>query len=404
MLNLICVDMGGTSFDVSLIVEGEPDIDVEASLEGLPILAAVTKIHTIGAGGGSVAFIEGGGLRVGPRSAGAQPGPACYGRGGTEPTVTDSDLVLGRVDPSWFAGGTVDLDLGLAEIAVKGVADQLGLGVRSLAEGISSIINSKMAQAIRTITVEKGLEPRDYAVLAYGGAGPVHAAFVAEELGITTVIVPRYPGAFSAWGMLQTDLRQDLSDALFAHLDSFEPEALIQRFEAMAGAGRQGVSEQGTGAGEVTVRRAIDLRYEGQEYTLTIPIPNDLSPDDPKFASRTAELFHEAYRRRFGHSNEGAPIEIVTLRSTAVGAIDRRSLVREEERPEQVTGKSHRMVFDGEEVEAVSVQRGSLHPGAWLDGPALVLEETATTVVPPGWRLDVDGLGCLRLTRQTSLS
>ena len=298
----------------------------------------------------------------------------------------------------------MDLDLGLAEIAVKGVADQLGLGVRSLAEGISSIINSKMAQAIRTITVEKGLEPRDYAVLAYGGAGPVHAAFVAEELGITTVIVPRYPGAFSAWGMLQTDLRQDLSDALFAHLDSFEPEALIQRFEAMAGAGRQGVSEQGTGAGEVTVRRAIDLRYEGQEYTLTIPIPNDLSPDDPKFASRTAELFHEAYRRRFGHSNEGAPIEIVTLRSTAVGAIDRRSLVREEERPEQVTGKSHRMVFDGEEVEAVSVQRGSLHPGAWLDGPALVLEETATTVVPPGWRLDVDGLGCLRLTRQTSLS
>jgi N-methylhydantoinase A len=404
MLNLICVDMGGTSFDVSLIVEGEPDIDVEASLEGLPILAAVTKIHTIGAGGGSVAFIEGGGLRVGPRSAGAQPGPACYGRGGTEPTVTDSDLVLGRVDLSWFAGGTVDLDLGLAEIAVKGVADQLGLGVRSLAEGISSIINSKMAQAIRTITVEKGLEPRDYAVLAYGGAGPVHAAFVAEELGITTVIVPRYPGAFSAWGMLQTDLRQDLSDALFAHLDSFEPEALIQRFEAMAGAGRQGVSEQGTGAGEVTVRRAIDLRYEGQEYTLTIPIPNELSPDDPEFSSRMAELFHEAYRRRFGHSNEGAPIEIVTLRSTAVGAIDRRSLVREEERPEQVTGKSHRMVFDGEEVEAVSVQRGSLHPGAWLDGPALVLEETATTVVPPGWRLDVDGLGCLRLTRQTSPS
>jgi N-methylhydantoinase A len=403
MMNLICVDMGGTSFDVSLIVEGEPDIDVEASLEGLPILAAVTKIHTIGAGGGSVAFIEGGGLRVGPRSAGAQPGPACYGRGGTEPTVTDSDLVLGRVDPSWFAGGTVDLDLALAEIAVKGVADELGLGVRALAEGISSIINAKMAQAIRTITVEKGLEPRDYAVLAYGGAGPVHAAFVAEELGISTVIVPRYPGAFSAWGMLQTDLRQDLSDALFAHLTSFEPEALTQRFDAMADTGRRAVSEQGTGAGEIVVRRAVDLRYEGQEYTLTIPIPNDLGADDPKFAIQMGETFHEAYRRRFGHSNEGAPVEIVTLRSTAVGAIERRPLVREEERVEEVTGNAHRMVFDGEEVEAVSILRGSLHPGAWLNGPALVLEETATTVVPPGWRLDVDGFGCLRLTRQNSV-
>lgn len=400
MLNLICVDMGGTSFDVSLIVEGEPDIDVEASLEGLPILAAVTKIHTIGAGGGSVAFIEGGGLRVGPRSAGAQPGPACYGRGGTEPTVTDSDLVLGRVDASWFAGGTVDLDVSKAETAVKGVADQLGLGVRELAEGISSIVDSKMAQAIRTITVEKGLEPRDYAVLAYGGAGPVHAASVADELGITTVIVPKYPGAFSAWGMLQTDLRQDLTDALFAHLESFEPEALISRFNAMAISGRNGVSEQGTGAGAITVRRAIDLRYEGQEYTLTIPIPDDLSPDDPKFAISMGEMFHEAYRRRFGHSNEGAPIEIVTLRSTAVGAIERRSLVREEIRPKEALGNPHQMVFDGQVIDAFSVQRGLLHPGAWLVGPALVLEETATTVVPPGWRLDVDGLGCLRLTRQ----
>jgi N-methylhydantoinase A len=402
MSNLICVDMGGTSFDVSLIVEGEPDVDVEASLEGLPILAAVTKIHTIGAGGGSVAFLEGGGLRVGPRSAGAQPGPACYGRGGTEPTVTDSDLVLGRVDPSWFAGGTVDLDAGLAQIAVKNLADQLGLGVRSLAEGIASIINAKMAQAIRTITVEKGLEPRSYAVLAYGGAGPVHAAFVAEELGITTVIVPRYPGAFSAWGMLQTDLRQDLADALYAHLDDFEPSALVKRYEAMDVEGRRGVSEQGSVAGRVTVRRAIDLRYEGQEYTLTIVVPSELEPEDPKFSARMSELFHEAYRRRFGHSNDGAPIEIVTLRSTAVGAIERRPLAREEEQIVQVSGQPHRMVFGDEEVDAISVLRSSLHPGAWFEGPALVLEETATTVVPPGWRLDVDGLGCLRLTRKVA--
>jgi N-methylhydantoinase A len=186
-------------------------------------------------------------------------------------------------------------------------------------------------------------------------------------------------------------------------LDSFDPDALIERFEAMAVSGRNGVSEQGTGAGEITVRRAIDLRYEGQEYTLTIPIPQDLRPDDPTFAARMGDLFHEAYRRRFGHSNEGAPIEIVTLRSTAVGAIERRPLAREEIRPEEAVGNAHSMVFEGQEIEAISVQRGLLHPGAWLIGPALVLEETATTVVPPGWRMDVDGLGCLRLTRQNGL-
>jgi N-methylhydantoinase A len=167
----------------------------------------------------------------------------------------------------------------------------------------------------------------------------------------------------------------------------------------LAYSGRDGVSDQGTGAGDITVRRAIDLRYEGQEYTLTIPIPNELHPNDPKFLDRMGELFHGAYRRRFGHSNEGAPIEIVTLRSTAVGAIERRPLVREDIHPKQATGNAHSMVFDGQEIEAVSVQRSSLNPGAWLVGPALVLEETATTVVPPGWRLDVDGLGCLRLTR-----
>jgi len=399
MPNLICIDMGGTSFDVSLIVEGEPDVDVEASLEGLPILAAVTKIHTIGAGGGSVAYLEGGGLRVGPRSAGAEPGPACYGRGGVEPTVTDADLVLGRVDPESFAGGTLDLDIERATRAIGGLAAQLGLGVGELAEGISSVINSKMAQAIRTITVEKGIEPRDYAVLAYGGAGPVHAAFVAAELGISTVIVPPYPGAFSAWGMLETDLRQDLSEALYVPLDRLNPALLTERFEGMEITGRRGVTQQASESTETVVRRSIDLRYRGQEYTLTVSVPEELAPEDPNFADRMTALFHESYHRRFGHSNEGAPIELVTLRSTVIGRVERQRLAREATYPERVTGTPYTMTFGGCQRSAISVLRNALHPGSHLEGPALVLEETATTVVPPGWHLEVDGLECLRLTR-----
>ena len=191
--NLIGVDMGGTSFDVSLIVDGEPDVSAEAALEGLPMLMAVVNIHTVGAGGGSVAWSEAGGLRVGPRSAGARPGPACYGRGGTEATVTDANLVLGRIDPAGFAGGQLTLDTDLAEQSVAGVAEQFSLSTSAMAEGICDVANSKMAQAIRTITVSRGIEPRQSALVAFGGAGPMHAAFLAQELGIAETIVPRFP-------------------------------------------------------------------------------------------------------------------------------------------------------------------------------------------------------------------
>ena len=197
--NLICVDMGGTSFDVSLVVDGEPDVSAEAELEGFPLLMPVVNIHTIGAGGGSLAYAEAGGLRVGPESAGADPGPACYGRGGTQPTVTDANVVLGRVDTESFAGGSMTLDAGAARAAVAALGTELGLDTTELAEGICDVANAKMAQAIRTLTVEKGIEPRDFALVAIGGAGPMHAVFLARELGIREVLVPRFPGAFSAW-------------------------------------------------------------------------------------------------------------------------------------------------------------------------------------------------------------
>src|ERR1700722_3257212 len=238
--NLIGMDMGGTSFDVSLTIDGQPDVSVEASLEGLPMLMSVGNIHTGGAGGGSVAGAEAGGLRVGPRSAGARPGPACYGRGGTEPTVTDANLVLGRIDPEGFAGGQMTLDPGLAATAVAGLAEQFGLSPVAMTEGICDVANSKMAQAIRTITVSRGIEPRDSALVAFGGAGPMHAVFLARELGIAETIVPRFPGAFSAWGMLQTRIRQDYSEPYFfldADLNGADMAAAPKGRETQGGGG-----------------------------------------------------------------------------------------------------------------------------------------------------------------------
>lgn len=396
--NLICIDMGGTSFDVSLIVDGQPDVDVEASLEGFPILMPVVRIHTIGAGGGSVAYVEAGGLRVGPRSAGAEPGPACYGRGGSEPTVTDANLVLGRVDPDWFAGGAVSLDVQAARGAVKRLADELHLGAVELAEGACAVINTKMAQAIRAITVEKGLEPRDYALLAYGGAGPMHACFLADELEIGRVIVPPDPGAFSAWGMLETDLRQDFATAMFVPLDRLEPAELRSRLKAMAEEGTSALTAQGVPSAAIRHDYAVDMRYRGQEYNLTVPLdPEEAEAGD--FRERLAGHFHVAYQRRFGHSNPGAPVEIVIIRTAVVGAVARRTLARRELAAVAPPGRQIEMIFDGRPVAADAFDRRDVSPGASLIGPALVVEQTATTVLPPGWRLQVDELGFLHLTK-----
>jgi N-methylhydantoinase A len=358
----------------------------------------VVRIHTIGAGGGSVGYVEAGGLRVGPRSAGAEPGPACYGRGGSEPTVTDANLVLGRVDPAWFAGGTVQLDTQAAHDAVGRLAGQLGLGSTELAEGICAVINTKMAQAIRTITVEKGLEPRDYTLLAYGGAGPMHACFLARELGIDRVIVPSDPGAFSAWGMLETDLRQDFAEAMFAPLDRLDTAQLVARLREMADEGMRALAAQGVATSDISHHYAVDMRYRGQEYNLTVPLEaaEEAAADD--FTERLAGRFHAAYQRRFGHSNPGAPAEIVIVRSAVTGAVPRRPLAARELDGAAPPGRPTGMIFDGRPVDALAYGRLELAPGSSVTGPALVVERTATTVLPPGWRMQVDALGFLQLS------
>jgi N-methylhydantoinase A len=399
--NLIGIDMGGTSFDVSLIVDGEPDVSAEAKLEGLPMLMSVVNIHTVGAGGGSIAWVEAGGLRVGPRSAGAHPGPACYGRGGTEPTVTDANLVLGRIDPDGFAGGQLTLDTELAGAAVAGLAEQFVLGTTAMAEGICDIANSKMAQAIRTITVARGIEPRDSALVAFGGAGPMHAVFLARELGIAETVVPRFPGAFSAWGMLQTQIRQDYTEPYFfldEDLDGADMAATLTRMERT---GIDALSSEGVAGDQRSANHAVDVRYAAQEYTLTVPLADADEASRPGFLTVLAERFAKLHEARYGHANLGAPIELVTLRTAAIGEV-----ARPEPQPWPAAATAdfpHRIrtvVFDGEPRESIVVRRDDLYVGHTFEGPAVIVEDTATTVVPPGHTVGVDDIGSLLIRRK----
>ena len=226
--NLICVDMGGTSFDMSLIINGKPSVTNETEQEYIPLLIPLVDIHTIGAGGGSVAWLENEALRVGPRSAGANPGPACYGKGGNEPTVTDANLFLGRLGKESKLGGWMDLDLDASTSVLDNLSKKLNISAVELAEGILSIINAKMADAIRTITVKEGIDPREFSLVAFGGAGSMHAVWLAEELEIKEIIVPNDPGTFSAWGMLQTDIRRDLTVNFYQNFQTLEQNKLLE--------------------------------------------------------------------------------------------------------------------------------------------------------------------------------
>lgn len=398
--NLICVDMGGTSFDVSLILDGRADVSTEASLEGFPLLMPVVNIHTIGAGGGSVAYSEAGGLRVGPRSAGASPGPACYGRGGTEPTVTDANVALGRVDLRSFAGGEFALDPDLARKAVGDLGTELGLDPLDMAEGILDVINAKMAQAIRTLTVERGIEPRDFALVAFGGAGPMHVAFLAGELEIDHVIVPRFPGAFSAWGMLETQLRRDSARGFpFAH-ETADLDALSSIYTEISDEVSEQIRSEGVSEAAISLHYAVDARYIGQEYTLTIPVGTVGALQDGRWREQMKTAFDDAHQTRFGHSNSEAPIEFVIARVTALGDLGRAepSPLRMPPRPAEADVRS--VHFGGSAYETPLFQRDDLAPETALEGPLIIAEPTATTVLPPDdWHLAVDAYGIISASR-----
>ncbi|MBN6041221.1 hydantoinase/oxoprolinase family protein [Amycolatopsis sp. 195334CR] len=398
--DLICVDMGGTSFDVSLVLDSAADVSPDGEAEGFPLLMPLVNLHTIGAGGGSLAYAEGDALRVGPESAGAVPGPACYGRGGTKATVTDANCVLGRVDPGSFAGGMA-LDLDAAHTAVAALAGQLGLDPVELASGICDVGNAKMAQAIRTLTVEHGREPGQFALLAFGGAGPMHAAFIAREIGITEVIVPRFPGAFSAWGMLEADVRRDFTLQFFANGTELDPRALRTALDSLRDQALEALRDQGIPDDRRSVTHGVDMRYESQDYTLTVPILDTDPVDSPDFLPVVEARFADLHHQRYGHATPGAPVQFVALRTTGHGVVDRAAATAgvAPERPAPVTRD---VVFAGKAVPTTIVARAALAPGSRLAGPAIVHEETATTVVPPDAGLAVDEHGFLIITLEAA--
>jgi N-methylhydantoinase A len=392
--NLLCIDMGGTSFDLSLVVDGKPTVSTETELEGLPVLMPLVDIHTIGAGGGSLAWLEAGGLRVGPQSAGADPGPACYGRGGTQPTVTDANLFLGRLDSGYFLGGRMTLDEGAAERALASIAAEVGLETIELAEGMLAIVNARMADAMRTITVKQGIDPREYALVAFGGAGPMHAVWLAEELEIGEVVVPWSPGTFSAWGMLKTDMRHDVVRSFYRPLADLPADEIADAFASLEAEGAVLLEAEGIDAADRYVARSADMRYVGQEYTVNVPVDATIALD------QIDADFHDVHRTRYGHATPGAPVEFVNLRLAALGRI----ATAESrygglpERADALLG-TRTVVFDGEGHETPVLMREWLSPESRHQGPVVIEEQSSTTVVPPGHVAALDEHGNIVITR-----
>ncbi|MBI1257431.1 MAG: hydantoinase/oxoprolinase family protein [Chloroflexi bacterium] len=393
--NLLCVDMGGTSFDMSLIIDGRPGVSNETEQEGLPLLLPLVEIHTIGAGGGSLAWLEAGALRVGPQSAGADPGPACYGRGGTQPTVTDANLFLGRIGIDAKLGGWMQLDYNAAQNAIHSVASQLNLSDVELAEGMLAVINAKMADAIRTITIQVGIDPRSLSIVPFGGAGPMHAIWLARELGITEIIVPWSPGTFSAWGMLQTDIRRDLTSNFFSPASKTNAEAIQAVFDQLVSEGKGLMAEEEVAESDMYFAMSADIRYIGQEYFVNIPIktPFDIATIDADF--------HDAYKIRYGHSTPGAPIEFVNLRLTAFGRVEGETMgfQPKADAGDPVTGVRE-VIFDGQTLMTTILNRDAMPIGAQYQGPLIIDESSATTIIPPGYDVVVDQFGNVIITRQ----
>ena len=392
---LICIDMGGTSFDVSMVVNEEAQVELESSIDGHDLLFPSVAIHTVGAGGGSVAEVVAGGLRVGPRSAGAMPGPACYGRGGTEPTVTDANLLLGRLSIHARLCGDLELDSDKATQAVTVVGQKINMETTTLSKGIVKIADGNMANAIRELTVFRGLDPRDYALMAFGGAGPLHAVALAEELEISTVVVPAHAGVLSAWGMLQADYRVDLSASHSGLLGSLDQALLESLSEKLSNDAKTTLSIEKTGVSSHEVSLAADLRYLGQEYTLTISIANF----EEGWQDTLKKNFDDAYLIRFGHCNEEEKVEMVNLRVTTIGYIQRidHELTRA---PENSSPISREQSWSGNDWADTPVyRRDSLSSNAPIDGPSMVLEPNATTYIPHGWQMRLHELGHLLITK-----
>ena len=401
--NAISVDMGGTSFDVSLAYRGEVRRSQDSEIDRMPIKVPMVDIHTLGAGGGSIAWIDpGGALRVGPQSAGADPGPACYGRGGDEATVTDANLVLGRLGPDSFLGGRLGLDVGQARDAIEQhVARRLGLTVEAAAEGIVTVVNAGMIKGIRVVSVAKGYDPRDFTLVTFGGAGPVHASELAAELQIPKVLVPIAPGVTSALGLLMADLRHDLVRTVVGSSTGATPEGLSARYGEMESDALAQMDREGVANDRVNLLRLADLRYVGQGYELEVPVSADGLTR--RQVGEVFDRFHDAHRRLYGYATPDRPVEVVNLRITALASLPQPTLepasLVESGDPSAASKGTRPVYFRNEPVPTGVYDRSGLLSGHVVAGPAIVEQLDSTTVVWPEQTASVDPYGNLILER-----
>lgn len=383
--DVLTFDMGGTSSDVAPIVDGRAERTTEGAIGGVPIKLPMVDVHTVGAGGGSIAWIDdGGALRAGPQSAGANPGPACYGRGGTEPTVSDANLVLGYLTEGASLGGEIRLDRELSMKALESITESLGLDAVDAALGIVRVANAEMVRALRVVSVERGLDPREFALIAFGGAGPLHACALAEELDMPTVLIPQAGGVLSALGLALSEMRADYVLPLLASTNELDAARLDEAFESMR---IRAENELGPGA---SLDRAADLRYAGQSFELTVPAGD--------IAAMTS-AFHDVHERRFGYRMDEEAVETVSVRLTATTPIELPDL-SDSSSALKGSGETREANFDGEWTETPVLHRTMMVPGAKVDGPCIIEFAEATAVIRPGWSGVVDDVGTLVVSRR----
>jgi N-methylhydantoinase A len=389
---VITGDMGGTSFDVAVVIDGKPSIAETTLLSfRVPLRLPMIDVHTIGAGGGSVAEVDRGGvLQVGPRSAGARPGPVAFRRGGTEPTVTDANVVLGRIDPDRPIGVGGTLDVEGARTTIRQLGEQLGLGVEETAQAILTIVDNRMAGRIRLITIERGLDPRGFALVAFGGAGPLHGARLINDVGIGTMLLPPFPGVLCATGCLMADVRYDLSQTVATRVDRLPMDVLRETLAEQLAAGRRRLTEEASGIEQVVFAHYADMAYEGQIHQLRV----EINPDWTR--TQMAEAFSETYRREYHTTLGDLPINVVNVRTSVAGlrTRQRRQLPEPGDlgKPEAA---GSRPVYFGEWLPTPVYARDSLRPGHSFAGPAIIEQGDTTTVIEVGMPVRVDAYGNL---------
>jgi N-methylhydantoinase A len=413
--SILSFDMGGTTAKAGAVVGGVPQVVTEYEVggrvhsgrivkgSGYPVRFPFIDLAEVSAGGGTIAWLDpAGGLRCGPLSAGANPGPACYGLGGEDPTVTDANLVLGRINPTGLVGGEMPVSPALAEEALrKKVADPLGLDLVQAASGILQIVNTQMVRALRLVSLERGYDPRSMVLMAFGGAGPMHAAFLAEELGIPEVVIPEAPGLFSALGLVVSDFKHDYVRSIMRLSAEVDLEALEQAFQDLEREAVRQLRQEGIPETHVLLQRQLDLRYLGQSYEISVDAPRPMGRGS---LNSVVEAFHRRHAEIYGYAAEREPVEVVNARLTATGIVEKPALAGARGGTSDPPGEAQvgeRLVyFEGPGWQPTPVYwRPLLSPGEAFAGPAIVEQYDATTVVPPGWRGVVDASGNLRLQR-----